>query len=548
MDFTSLNGYNVKDKTARENIEALKQSYLIDEIEYFTIPNSNSKSIVHIVHIPHTDNNGNEIKLQHGFANDEIDTGLETPSNFSNRHKTTLTINASVFETEGTPDVPINTVKGLYIHNGIVLKDNRQYLPEDFLKNRYILGITESGLLKSYIGNTPSQTILNDGVIETVQAFIPILVNGENNRQNLVNAGTTYWGEPTFIETEDEEADYNKIYYILQNGEYVGVMNIESFNSGVTYYEEVTNEWNRYARQIIAQNSQTLDYYVITSEGKGKSSNIGLSLNEFLTIAKHYGCDFAFVLDGGGSTATIYQNIMVNNTLDNTNDYHYRTDGKGLTERSVPDFLYFAQDTQTEIDENINNILNKINLLKREINNLELNFDEKFFNPINFYEKELQQQVFNFKRYNPNTKNFEDSMRIYFDNQITYPGGLSIEDVTNGIEHLLRIHNNKNEGISFLDTQLALFPDKIPQVNDSTLNLDNLTPTASAMMLNTNLNLTNQPFDRTTESVNLYWLIQWGGDYYKFQIAIAVKREPIIKVRTKVDGAWNLWKTITMSY
>lgn len=547
MEVKTINGYDIKDETARNNVEKLKSNYLIDEITYEKFYNSNSKSYVHVIHVPHTDNQGNEIKLQHGFANDNIDTGIETASNFSNRNKTTLTINASVgaVESQVTEQIQYGELLGLYIHNGEVLKDNRNLLNESFLKNRYILGITQTGLLKSYIGDTLSQQILNDGVIETVQAFIPILLNGQNNRQNLINEGCTYWGATTFTETEDETPDYDKIYYVLNNNEYVGVMNLTSFEGGISYYEEHGGEWGRYPRQVICQDSNTLDYYIITGDGKGNVLNKGLTLNDYTTIAKKYNCDFAFVLDGGGSTTTIYKNVMMNNRMDNQTDYSNLNDGTGYVEREVPDFLYFSKDVETENDETINYLLNQINVLNNKINDLILKTDDKFMSTTDFYEKVNQQHLFTFNKWNNTEKDFIKSMEVYFDNSGAYPGGLNIYDVINNIQ-VLRLHNNLNDGIKFLGKKLAYMPDTILE-ETTAINIDSLPRNFYATMLKTNLNITNQPFDQATDGTNIYWLIQWGGGYYKFQIGIAIKTNPIIRIRINTGENWGAWKEFTLS-
>ena len=174
---------NEKALSAKQG-KILNSSYLIDEITYEKFYHENSKSYVHVLHIPHLDKDGKTIEIKHGFAKDNIDTGAERAIDFNDNHNATLTINASVWaiESQVTEQIKLEDLLGLYIHEGEILKDNRSLLSEDFLKNRYILGITETGLLKSYIGDTPVQTILNDGVIETCQAFIPILINGQNNR------------------------------------------------------------------------------------------------------------------------------------------------------------------------------------------------------------------------------------------------------------------------------------------------------------------------------------------------------------------------------
>ena len=532
---------NEKALSAKQG-KILNSSYLIDEITYEKFYHENSKSYVHVLHIPHLDKDGKTIEIKHGFAKDNIDTGAERAIDFNDNHNATLTINASVWaiESQVTEQIKLEDLLGLYIHEGEILKDNRSLLSEDFLKNRYILGITETGLLKSYIGDTPVQTILNDGVIETCQAFIPILINGQNNRQNLINAGTTYWAESTFTQTQDNSPKYNKIYYILENNVYKGVMNLNAFEAGVTYYEETSGF--RYPRQIIAQNSQTLDYYIITGEGKGTTSNLGLTLYEYTTIAQKYGCDFAFVLDGGGSTATIYKNIMVNNKTDNPSKYHAHTDGLGYKERKVSDFLYFSKDKKVQNDNNISFLLSEIEKLNEKVNKIMLTEEDRFFNPTNFYENANQHHIFNFNKWNEENSKYEPSMRIYFDN-IAFPGGLNIEDVTNNIPHLLRIYNNTSDGIRYLENKLGLLYDQIQAFANNT-DLNNLPNMFTIGRGNINQNITPMPIEEGEDGFN-FVILQFGWDTCKFQFAFVLAQACIVKMRTYTTS-WGPWKKFAL--
>ena len=540
MEFSSLNGYDVKDKVARENIEKLIESYLIDEIEYTPFYNTNSKSTVHVLHVPHQDSEGNVIKLKRGFANDVITGTLadETPTNFSKRIGATLVINASIF------DSTTKVINGLHIHNGIVVNDNRTSMSSDTLSKRDILAYNEDGILKSYKGDTPSAIILNEGNIECLQAFIPIVVNGENNRSNLIAEGNNYWEEPTYVETSDTTPDYDKIYFIFENNKYIGTMNLTEFINGVTYYEQSSGY--RYTRQCIAQNTTTKDYYIITSEGKGSSENLGLTLEEFVTIAQHYNCDFAFILDGGGSTATVYKNEKLNLNTDEQTNYSVRTNGEGKKEREVPDFLYFSKEINSVIDENTNYILAKINKLKEEINNLELSLDDKFYQPTNFYENPQQHHSFTFNKYNSTTKNFDESMRIYFDNTGAFPGGLSIQDLVNNL-NVLRIHNNESQGINYLDKKLGLIYNNVPQLPNGT-DLDNLPTTFVFARAKRDQNLNGAPISTASEGFN-YFIIQFGFDsVYRFQIAFSLKLAPlVIKARCCTGETWGAWQSISIS-
>ena len=165
--------------------EKVDGSYLIDEIKQYELYNENSKSTVQIFHIPNKDKFNKTIELKHGFANDIVSNTLanEKPTTFSNRKNATLCINASIFDVN--PNSPnYNRILGLIIHNGVVVTDSRQYYGgSDWYKNRYILGLKNNGLLQAYVGNEHSQNLIDDGVVESFQGFIPVLINGQNNKK-----------------------------------------------------------------------------------------------------------------------------------------------------------------------------------------------------------------------------------------------------------------------------------------------------------------------------------------------------------------------------
>lgn len=355
--------------------EKVDGSYLIDEIKQYELYNENSKSTVQIFHIPNKDKFNKTIELKHGFANDIVSNtpANEKPTTFSNRKNATLCINASIFDIDSNSQ-NYNRILGLIIHNGVVVTDTRQYYGgSDLYKNRYILGLKNNGLLQAYVGNEHSQNLIDDGVVESWQGFIPVLINGENNRENLLNKHN--WTAPVYTITSDNTPIANKIYYILENGEYVGKYNISSFDNNYTYYEQTTG--GRYPRQIIAQNGTTKDFYILSANGKGKTENLGLTFEEVITLLKYVdeNITFAYALDEGGSTATIFDNINRINPTDSQTIYSSQTNGIGFNERRVADFIYFSKNAETEKDKDINYLLHQIEELKKDVRRLRLDQD-----------------------------------------------------------------------------------------------------------------------------------------------------------------------------
>lgn len=303
-------------------------------------------------------------------------------------------------------------------------------------------------------------------------------------------------------------------------------MNLTEFETGVTYYDETSGF--RYQRQIIAQNSQTLDYYIITGEGKGYKTNLGLTLYEYVAIAQKYGCDFAFVLDGGGSTTTVYKNMMINNRTDGQTGYSELNDGTGYTERNLPDFLYFSKDMEIQNDKNIDYLLKEIQKLNEKVNDLILKEDDKFMSTTDFYEKAAQQHIFNFKKWSSAENDFINSMRIYFDNTTSYPGGLNIDDVINSIQ-VLRMTNNENTGIRYLGNKLGLLYDQIQTFADDT-DLNNLPNMFTIKRGSKDQNITPSPIKEGEPGHN-FVILQFGWGSYKFQFAFILAVACIVKMR-----------------
>lgn len=70
------------------------------------------------------------------------------------------------------------------------------------------------------------------------------------------------------------------------------------------------SSWTHAQRQIIGQYSNG-DYCIITGDGRGYSNSTGLSMAKAQDICMQLGLKFAYNLDGGGSTQTMYRKKLV---------------------------------------------------------------------------------------------------------------------------------------------------------------------------------------------------------------------------------------------
>lgn len=252
--------------SAKTIVNDLYNNYIIDEITVGKHHHEASNTDFYLAHIPHTDKEGNIIKLKRGFAHDVESSDVkadETVRSFANRHKATLCFNAGVFNVENLTPV------GVIVHNGVLMSSQGNPTV-----NNEVLGIKDDNTLVPYKYNVESATIIGSGCKESVVAFNHLLIDGVRQTINI-------------------EDDY------------------------------------RYQWNILAQNTTTKDFYLFVCDGKGINGTEGMTIPEALDIIEELGCDYAFRLDQGGSTSLIYKGEMINVKSDD-NGYTEREVGDFL--------------------------------------------------------------------------------------------------------------------------------------------------------------------------------------------------------------------------
>lgn len=177
-------------------------------------------------------------------------------------------------------------------------------------KSRHTLGIKEDGTLKSYPPSSTAQQLLNDGVVNAITAFSPLIENGNYN-----------WGNINY-------SDGNK---------------------------------EQHPRQIIGQ-LPNKDLIYLTTSGRGVGG-YGMSYERCANILMNEGVRFAYALDGGGSNQTYVRGLMVN---DNTNRNPNTNEGEFLRPRES--FLYIEDnEPMKEKSKTIHELTQDIQFLKREL-------------------------------------------------------------------------------------------------------------------------------------------------------------------------------------
>lgn len=223
-----------------------------------------SNTTYHVVIIPTHDKDGNFIKLKTGVSeyyetnpnrHESDGTGsnyhnnpkLETARHFSQRKNATLVINGGTWGDQGA--------NGNCVVNGEIKASASE------LYKRMPLGIKADNTLTSYNYTDSAQQNLDDGSIDVVPGFYPIMVNG-----------TKYSGSLTF-------------------------------------------DWEgKNPRTFIGQRPNK-EIVIIVCSGRHKNED-GMSMNDGFRLLSDYQCTFGYNLDGGGSSSLVYRNEYLNEKID----------------------------------------------------------------------------------------------------------------------------------------------------------------------------------------------------------------------------------------
>lgn len=232
--------------------EQISQTYYYEEIKSEKLVDPVSQTVYYLTTVPHTDKNGNLIKLKKEFQNDLMNSGSgETPRSFANRTGASLVTNASIWDNNDSMNIV-----GIQIKDGVILQDTPS--------TSYTLGVKEDNTLVAYPPTVTAEEILADGVVNTFTAFFPMIENGEEVDPSI--------------------------------------------------YSIITNPSTPNPRQVIAQ-MPNKDIIFLTCEGR-MSNNPGMTYGDCIRILKELGVMFAYCLDGGGSAQTVLRNVLINQPID----------------------------------------------------------------------------------------------------------------------------------------------------------------------------------------------------------------------------------------
>lgn len=434
-----------------------------------------------ITHIPHTDSDGNIISIKHGTADDVMTASLSSTENglsFAHRKNATMCVNASIYDADSDSAYYKKPV-GPIIVDGTLVANNP--IPESSTRT-YILGIKEDNSMQVFAPNTTALELEQNGVVNSVVAFDQVIEDG-------VITGT---------------------------------------------YTQTPYSW-----QLLGQNTNTLDIYIFTCNGGNIGSQPGIKLADACQYLLDKGCDFAYRLDQGGSTTTVYNGTMLNMMID---DY-------GRSVRKVPDFLYFSKSLVNNADIAESEIRNNAGDTKSLVDSLRNKIrypNEMISSRLDFYYPNLRQSSGNGALTFAYSKNNTADGAIVFspDNR---PKSLNIYDATT--DTTVATIDGKNEKISLNTKDLATIWAKQTPETVST-SIDNILTTC-IKYIPANSTASNVPYN--TRPFFLITIADNAGTTQAYQIALALTGyfgsdatyNPMIRYRN--SGTWGAWKTVTLS-
>ena len=274
------------DNMAQKHEGQIKESAYYNEISY--VSGRKFDTTYKIIHIPHRDSDGNLIKLRKGISGSNPNKPDHiTARDFAKQTSATFVANAS------TGSGSQLKLHGQQIYNGQILDSVKDYEP---LKDRWTLAMADDNTLTSFPPNITAKEIKDKGYNNTFSGFGPLIMEGK------------------------------KVY---TEGDY-------SPNSEASH-----------PRTVIAQ-LPNKDILIFTCDGRITGSTLhqkGMTLNEVTEVLySHYGdIEFAYNLDGGGSSSAVLRSRMLNKPSDNNNK----------SERKLLDFIYVGKDPRQIRDKDI---------------------------------------------------------------------------------------------------------------------------------------------------------------------------------------------------
>lgn len=462
-DFNRIGGIADTAKNTADTLETqMNTGAYYNEVSHFR--GRKFDTTYYITHIPHKDSQGNIIKLKRGlYGNDPNKPAHMTPSDFARKTKATFVSNAS------TGSGSQLKLHGQQLYNGQILDSIKgdEYTP---LNDRWTLAIGDDNTLTSFPPNVTAAEIRTQGFNNTVSGFGPIISDGK---------------------------------IIVKEGDY-------SPNT-------ITSE----PRQVIAQ-LPNKDLIFFSCDGRENNTHTmiekGMTLQEVAeTLLDHYDIQFAYNMDGGGSSSSVVRSHKLNKSMDDSK----------TTERKVLDFLYVGKEGVQLRDQDMQNAYQDIGEVRDMV-------------------QEVRGMLYSLRRISG--KEFGTTG---YDG---YTGLLAFDDDGNPRKKLYQ----GPEGWRFWDYDISrtifrITPDEL-QFNNRAL-ARNFSAPESVNNINTvdyggtyhvPRTATGSPYPKTSSAIVMHYNVSradFDDASTAFQLAIPFARSANYKMkrRTYAQGAWSQW-------
>lgn len=305
----------IQTKSGTKSIKAnniVGSTYTEGEIYINELRDDESETTYWLVNIPHLDKNGNLIKLKTGVSqyyennpcqhdddgygtNYHLNPKLETARHFANRKNATICINGGVWGNTGAI--------GDYVVNGEIKNSDTSRW------NQLSLGIKADNTLVDYGHTVTAQQMIDDGCVDVISGFFPIMRDGEVVPDSIKN-----------------------LYGV--NG---------------------ANWLSKHPRTVIGQKANKDIVFIVTS---GRLPNeAGMTMDDCVRLLTDNDCVFGYYLDGGGSSSLVYKGNYINT----------KVDGNGFWERNLFSFIYVDCNNDSEINKDIMDTNNRMGELRSMI-------------------------------------------------------------------------------------------------------------------------------------------------------------------------------------
>ena len=223
--------------------------------------------------------------------------------------------------------------------------DTDIYIAEVILEKPYYLktGLANGVFGRNIVDTTSSIAEENNAILAINGDYYGFRTSGYVMRRGQVfrdSISELSYTEDLVIYKDGNMEIIDEIYTSMEELQEKGAREVFSFGPGlvengevsVSKFDEVDRSQEMNPRTAIGQ-AGPLHYFLVVSDGRTKQSP-GMSLLQLAQVMQELGCETAYNLDGGGSSAIWFNGKILNKPT---------TYGKVIEERSISDIVYIGK-------------------------------------------------------------------------------------------------------------------------------------------------------------------------------------------------------------